>query len=614
MKAGLYIRVSTEEQKIKGYSLPEQIESCKKKAKELGATEFEIFPEEGESGAYLDRPELERLLQAVSYGEIQLVITLDTDRLSRDLGGQIYIAKEIEKHAKLDFVTYSRGDPNNPEDNLFFHIKGAFAQYDRAKIRANTTRGKKQKALTGKIVIPGGWTGHPGAYGYIYRKDKEPQLEIKEEEAEIIRYIYSLAYEDNLGIVSIAKTLNNKGIPSPKGSIWHYSTVGRILRNELYAGVFYNYKYRTLMTEKRTSGGKRQNLYRLRPHSERIPVEVPAIIDRKVWDIVQAKLKENAALNRKVGNVVLLKGRINCGLCGEKCAVRVSGGIYYRCKGTKTGCTLPGIPVISSKKRTGLDNVIWEAIIEALSNPTIIKQELQKDDDENTVASLDKSITELKSKSKSLEKQKDELLNLRLEGLLTSEELRKRLVKLENKKKQYELEIKNLETQKEAIDRTIIDIDEFCAYYLEKMRIVPHQEKAKYVKELGIQIKAFPNNKYEIHWPFSTITVSVKPPARSSVSSLYHRAVAMTPEIKEVLLQYCQETNQIQADVIRQALNYITEEKYENYKRGKRFRSTICLSKKELEKLDRIQKLYNQSASVTLEWAIKRYLTHLEKL
>mgnify|MGYP000949821149 CR=1 FL=1 len=75
----------------------------------LSATEFEVFLEEGESGAFIDRPELERLLESIRLGEIGLVVALDTDRLARDLGAQIAIANEIEQYARLDFVYYSRG-------------------------------------------------------------------------------------------------------------------------------------------------------------------------------------------------------------------------------------------------------------------------------------------------------------------------------------------------------------------------------------------------------------------------------------------------------------------------------------------------------------------------
>ena len=447
MIAGLYIRVSSEEQAIKGYSVPEQIDACTKKAQELGATEYVIFPEEGESGAYIDRPELERLLEAVRSGEIQLVIALDTDRLARDLGTQIAIANEIEQYARLDFVYYSRGNPDNPEDNLFFHIKGAFAQYDRAKIRRNTSLGRKRKALTGQVVIPGGWKGHPGPYGYKYVKDHNgSRLEINEKEAEIVRYIYSLAHDEGYGILRIVERLNNEGIPSPKGSIWHGSTVGRTLKNELYTGVFYNFKFRSTMTDKRTAGGKRKIHQESRPLEERT-VPVPAIIDRHIWEAVQTQLKQNASRNQKIGSFFLLKGRVKCGLCGRTCAAENSGRVspitksrrtYYRCKGTKTGaypkCNIPSIASKTNSKSTGLDDLVWAEIVKVINDPEIIKEYLNSIEENTTIEELNKQMIRLENKVHDLEKQKEELLNLRMEGLLTAEELKKRLLKLKTKK------------------------------------------------------------------------------------------------------------------------------------------------------------------------------------
>lgn len=311
---------------MKGYSLPEQVDVCTEKAKELGASEIEIFAEEGESGAFIDRPELDRLFAAVQSGEIQLVVALDSDRLARDLGTQLFIAEEIEKYAKMDFVTYSRGDKNNPEDTLFFQMKGAFSQYERAKILQRTAYGRKRKALSGKIVIPGGWPGHPGLFGYRFVNDNNgPRLEVIEEEARIVKYIFNLAYEKRMGIVAIVERLNKEGIPSPKGTIWHHSSVARLLHNETYAGVFYNFRYRVEMTSARTPSGKRQHIHRLRPKSERIPAEAPAIIEREIWETVQQQMKENALQNRKRGTIVLLKGRLKCGLCGKTHAVETSG-------------------------------------------------------------------------------------------------------------------------------------------------------------------------------------------------------------------------------------------------------------------------------------------------
>ncbi|MFP3459107.1 recombinase family protein, partial [Psychrobacter sp. SIMBA_152] len=57
MKA-IYVRVSTEEQAIKGSSIDSQIEACVKKA---GTTNVLKYADEGFSGELLERPALNRL-------------------------------------------------------------------------------------------------------------------------------------------------------------------------------------------------------------------------------------------------------------------------------------------------------------------------------------------------------------------------------------------------------------------------------------------------------------------------------------------------------------------------------------------------------------------------
>lgn len=56
MNVAIYARVSTTQQAEKGYSLETQIEACKKKAMEMGATSIKEYIDDGYSGAYLERP------------------------------------------------------------------------------------------------------------------------------------------------------------------------------------------------------------------------------------------------------------------------------------------------------------------------------------------------------------------------------------------------------------------------------------------------------------------------------------------------------------------------------------------------------------------------------
>ena len=81
-----YSRVSTRGQVERGFSLNQQTEALLEYAVEH---EFEIVEEiqdPGYSGAYLERPGLERVRDLVETGDIDLVLVQDLDRLTREPG------------------------------------------------------------------------------------------------------------------------------------------------------------------------------------------------------------------------------------------------------------------------------------------------------------------------------------------------------------------------------------------------------------------------------------------------------------------------------------------------------------------------------------------------
>lgn len=207
MKA-IYVRVSTEEQAQKGYSIESQIALCKEKAK---TDEVLEYIDDGFSGEFLDRPALSRLREDLKAGLIDEVICYDPDRLSRKLMNQLIISEEIEKHAKLTFVNHDY--QKTPEGMLFYQMRGAIAEYEKAKINERMSSGRRRKALQGKVVR------NPFMYGYDYNKE-EGKLEINEKEAEIVRLIFDLFTRPNdkvQGINGIANYLTEMKIPTKKG-------------------------------------------------------------------------------------------------------------------------------------------------------------------------------------------------------------------------------------------------------------------------------------------------------------------------------------------------------------------------------------------------------------
>ena len=87
--AVLYARVSGEEQAKKGYSLPDQRQALREWAKDEGYEVLEEIADEGWSGAYLERPGLDRVRDLVEAGGVSIVAALFRDRIARGVYVQI---------------------------------------------------------------------------------------------------------------------------------------------------------------------------------------------------------------------------------------------------------------------------------------------------------------------------------------------------------------------------------------------------------------------------------------------------------------------------------------------------------------------------------------------
>src|SRR5919108_2381970 len=152
--AAIYVRVSTEDQG-KGFSIPTQIEACQQLAAAEGyrVPESHVLIDEGISGTTMDRPGLRTLRDLVNTKAIAAVVVHDPDRLSRNLGHQLLLAEEFER-ASVKLLIVSHPMEQGPEGWLFFQMRGALAEYERAKTLERTRRGKIGRAKAGHP--PGG--------------------------------------------------------------------------------------------------------------------------------------------------------------------------------------------------------------------------------------------------------------------------------------------------------------------------------------------------------------------------------------------------------------------------------------------------------------------------
>jgi site-specific DNA recombinase len=324
-RAILYARVSTDDQKDKGYSLPSQFDAMRKYAAQQG---FEIVAEyqDDYSGAtpIEFRPEGAKAYAMLKSNQADAIIAYTIDRFVRppEDGDEWDLPVLIRGLAKLgkEIHTVRRGKLNTSfADLLIAMLDARKAGEERRDFRERSMRGKRTKARGGKVIAC------QPALGYRLERDangKATMFEIVEEEARIVRlvfrwYVYGDETGQVLSIRGVAARLSEMKIPTPRefkrgylshtkraNGMWNIGVVRDILKNEAYAGTWY-YGKRIGETSK------------WRPLSEAVAVSVPAIIDRETWERAQVQRERNAQFSRRNRkHTYLLSGLIACGECG----------------------------------------------------------------------------------------------------------------------------------------------------------------------------------------------------------------------------------------------------------------------------------------------------------
>jgi len=373
-RAAIYCRVSTEDQAKSGYSLPDQVASCQTHLLKMGITDTVEYVDDGYSGEFIDRPALTNMREDIAAGRIDLVVVYDPDRLARNLSIQLLLSNELESaQIPLHFVTGNYD--SSPEGKLFFSMRGAISEYEKAKILDRTIRGKRRKSAEGKIIQDF------GLYGYDYCQEDHSYI-INEEQANMIKEIYRLALDKQLSVQRLQKELKSRVIPSPTGKLlWSTSTLYKILTNRSYTGTFVS------MQKRYKKSGIKKRTETPRPESEWINISIPVIIDDITFERVQKQLKQNRAVRKhSFSYPYLVSGILYCGICGRRMIVHqnaMPNGTYkpyYQCA-TQRYYNLRNAGITCSSRAIpadAFDAYLWDLLVKAFTNPEYLQKYIPK--------------------------------------------------------------------------------------------------------------------------------------------------------------------------------------------------------------------------------------------
>ena len=306
--AGIYIRVSTEDQAREGFSLGEQEEKLRQLCKYKDFEIYKVYKDAGISAKNMkDRPAFQEMLEDMKSGKLNYIVAYKLDRVTRSVRDLEVLISTLEQYHC--YLICDRDDVNTSTANgrFFVRMLTVLSQLEIEIVSERTKFG-----LNGAIK-----SGHiPGKCPFGYYRDTDKTLKINNSTKDLVIRIFEM-YLEGKSYQAIANILNSEKINSPTKKKWIDSTIDRIINNKIYMGDYERYKYDT---DKET---------------ELFVDVVPSIITRAMWEEVQ-KQKEKNQRSYCRNRVYIFFQKLICPTCGSIMTCKGAGGskakyLYYHC-------------------------------------------------------------------------------------------------------------------------------------------------------------------------------------------------------------------------------------------------------------------------------------------
>ncbi len=295
VRVALYIRVSGQEQAIKGLSLEAQREDLEEYARAQGWIIQGIYVDAAKTARKRlgKRENFLRMLEAVKRDEVNLILFTRLDRWFRSVADYYKVMEVLEAHNCGWKTTQEQCDTSTAGGRLYINLRLSIAQNEADLC------GERIGAVLDSKVKHG--TAVCGKIPYGYRINEEKRLGIVPERAAIVVD----AFEHYKSTVSLRGTAAY--IRQTYGLNWNGIRCRRIFCTKLYTGHY-------------ESNGRKNEHF------------APPIVPRELYDEVQKLLSNNVKAN-PTGRVFLFTSIGFCAECGHRLSgIETSGVRYYRCR------------------------------------------------------------------------------------------------------------------------------------------------------------------------------------------------------------------------------------------------------------------------------------------
>lgn len=463
--AGIYIRVSTFDQAREGFSLREQEERLKEFCKFKRYNIYKVYQDAGISAKNDKRPAYQEMIEDVKKGNINVIVALKLDRLTRSVYDIEKLMKFVNDYeCDIDCMA-DESNTTTSNGRMVMRIMTSVSQNEIEKCSERTKFGMAGAIKNGHI---------PNRTGLGFKRENK-KLVPDPLTKDIIVRIFDL-YLEGKSHQAIANIYNKEKVLGKTN--WYDSTIQKILSNELYKGDYVN--------------GKRTK------HPTYYENVIEPIVSKEKWESCQYQKLRNARHYERTATY-LFTNKLKCSKCGNflggHATTKTNGKkyYYYKCNTCKT--YFNEIDIEKELKAFMLELAKQDDLINNYYTPFIKSK-------------LEDKTEDYKKEIKDLDKQLDRIKTAYIKGVVKLEDFDKEIKHIEYQKSDLEKRQKG-QKQYEDLSFTlndlliIQDIQEIEFYtnpdVLNNWSNKSKEEKqkiiGKYIDNITIEKK---NNKFEI--------------------------------------------------------------------------------------------------------------------
>lgn len=505
----MYLRLSLEDEgnKDESNSIFNQrmlIKDYIHKSAELRSFDILEFCDDGYSGTSMDRPGMNKLLDEVKKNKISCIIVKDMSRFSRDYIELGTYLNQIFPFMGIRFIAVNDNYDSKTHQGSTLEMDTAFKTllYDlySKDISVKVKSAFESKCANGEYVFG------TAPFGYQKSATQKNVVEINEKEAEIVRYIFSLA-EEGKESGTIAKQLHNEQIPTaaqmrnrkpPKGRgyLWDSGAVRHILNNRFYLGeMIYGKKVRKYV-------GSKNGITVPKEEWKVIPNHHPALVSEETFNKVSKFRPEQCTKRKGVKNPLV--GKLYCGGCGYSMNYKKANKYvpinHFWCRKH----SILKIPECCTYYTAA---VLQEVVLTMINKELMLRADAGRQEEnlvsfyQSRISVLRKKLSDLEGSQKQLQAEKDVLYEKYVLEHKTSEEYRKKSDSLEEQLASLSVEIVKHQEELAAFEADNQRIEE------DMKQIIRYSHMEELTEELldafVKKIYVYKDKRIEIEWNFA---------------------------------------------------------------------------------------------------------------